>query len=60
MREKYWILGGRITVRKNMECVISAGDLKDYPVVDPVLLVDRREDAAVFEVVGVYLAGPCT
>ncbi|GBL92775.1 hypothetical protein AVEN_161746-1 [Araneus ventricosus] len=60
IREKYWILGGRRTVRKIWNpCVKCRRCKSKSPTADPVFLpADRVKDAAVFEVVGVDLAGP--
>ncbi|KFD64292.1 hypothetical protein M514_23576 [Trichuris suis] len=60
LREKYWILGGRRAVRSAIAgCVrckrFSAQRMEVPPV--PLPLV-RVRDAAVFEIVGVDLAGP--
>ncbi|CAL1286305.1 unnamed protein product [Larinioides sclopetarius] len=58
--EKYWILGGRRTVRKIWNACAKCRRFKSKSrLADPVSLpADRVEDAAVFEVVGVDLAGP--
>ncbi|GFU12391.1 integrase catalytic domain-containing protein [Trichonephila clavipes] len=60
IREKYWITGGRRTVRKIWNACVKYRRFKSKsPVTDPVSLPsDRVKDAAVFEVVGVDLAGP--
>ncbi|CAL1297242.1 unnamed protein product [Larinioides sclopetarius] len=60
IREKYWILGGRRTVRKIWNACAKCRRFKSKSrLADPVSLpADRVEDAAVFEVVGVDLAGP--
>ncbi|GBO26557.1 hypothetical protein AVEN_205168-1 [Araneus ventricosus] len=60
LREKYWILGGRRTVRKIRNACVRCRRFKSKsPTADPVSLpADRVKDAAVFEVVGVDLAGP--
>ncbi|GFW31506.1 integrase catalytic domain-containing protein [Trichonephila clavipes] len=60
IREKYWIIGGRITVRKIWNaCAKCRGFKSKSPMTDPVSLPSNRvKDAVVFEVVGVDLAGP--
>ncbi|GBN85889.1 hypothetical protein AVEN_180976-1 [Araneus ventricosus] len=60
LREKYWIFGGKRTVPKIWNaCVMSRRFKSKSPTADPVSLpADRVKDAAVFEVVGVDLAGP--
>ncbi|GBO25679.1 hypothetical protein AVEN_62660-1 [Araneus ventricosus] len=60
LREKYWILGGRRTVRKIWNACVKCRRFKSKsPTADPVSLpADRVKDAAVFEVVGVDLAAP--
>ncbi|GBM89270.1 hypothetical protein AVEN_180421-1 [Araneus ventricosus] len=56
LREKYWILGGRRTVRKVWNACVRCRRFKSKsPTVDPVSL---PADAAVLEVVGVDLACP--
>lgn len=60
MREKFWILGGRKTIRsvtaKCMKC--KRQDAKSFQTSSPPLPVERVRDAAAFEVTGVDLAGP--
>ncbi|GFW22789.1 integrase catalytic domain-containing protein [Trichonephila clavipes] len=60
IREKYWIIGGRRTVRKIWNACVKCQRFKSKSsMTDPVSLPsDRVKDAAVFEVVGVDLAGP--
>ncbi|GBM67717.1 hypothetical protein AVEN_244302-1 [Araneus ventricosus] len=60
IREKYWILGGRRTLRKIWNACVKCRRFKSKsPTADPVSLpADRVKNAAVFEVVGVDLAGP--
>ncbi|GBO24486.1 hypothetical protein AVEN_198942-1 [Araneus ventricosus] len=60
LREKYCIFGGKRTVPKIWNaCVMSRRFKSKSPTADPVSLpADRVKDAAVFEVVGVDLAGP--
>ncbi|GFW08691.1 integrase catalytic domain-containing protein [Trichonephila clavipes] len=60
MREKYWIIGGRRTVRKIWNACVKCRRFKGKsPMTDPVSLPsDGVTDAAVFEVVGVDLARP--
>ncbi|GBN49024.1 hypothetical protein AVEN_59438-1, partial [Araneus ventricosus] len=60
LREKYWILGGRRTVRKIWNACVRCRRFKSKsPTADSVSLpADRVKDTAVFEVVGVDLAGP--
>ncbi|GBN58559.1 hypothetical protein AVEN_275607-1, partial [Araneus ventricosus] len=52
IREKYWILGGRRTVRKIWNACVKCRRFKSKsPTADPVSLpADRVKDAAVFEV----------
>ncbi|GBM40950.1 hypothetical protein AVEN_161590-1 [Araneus ventricosus] len=58
IREKYWIFGGRRTVRKIWNAYVKCSRFKSKsPTADPVSLpADRVKD--MFEVVGVDLAGP--
>lgn len=60
MREKFWILGGRKTIRsitaRCMKC--KRQDAKSFQTSAPPLPVERVRDAAAFEVTGVDLAGP--
>ncbi|GFY09808.1 integrase catalytic domain-containing protein [Trichonephila clavipes] len=60
IREKYWIIGGRRSVRKKWNVRVKCRRFKSKsPMTDPVSLPsDRVKDAAVFEVVSVDLAGP--
>ncbi|GFX19597.1 integrase catalytic domain-containing protein [Trichonephila clavipes] len=60
IREKYWIIGGRRTLRKIWNACVKCRRFKSKsPMTDPVSLPsDRVKNAAVFEVVGVDLAGP--
>ncbi|GFV22604.1 integrase catalytic domain-containing protein [Trichonephila clavipes] len=60
IREKYWLMGGRRTVRKIWNaCVKCQRSKSKSPMTDPVSLPsDRVKDAVVFEAVGVDLAGP--
>nr|CAI5859325.1 unnamed protein product [Callosobruchus analis] len=60
LREKYWILGGRRSVRTVVaRCVIcKRHDSKPLEVETPPLPTDRVRDAMAFEVVGVDYAGP--
>ena len=59
-RERFWILGGRRTVRavisKCVKCKRHGG--KPVSVNTPPLPIDRVKDAMVFEVSGVDFAGP--
>ncbi|GFT38377.1 integrase catalytic domain-containing protein [Trichonephila clavipes] len=59
IREKYWIIGGRRTVRKIWNACVKCRRFKSKsPMTDLISLPsDRVKDAAVFEVVGVDLAG---
>ncbi|GFW62212.1 hypothetical protein TNCV_1686431 [Trichonephila clavipes] len=60
IRKKYWITGGRRTVRKIWKACVKCRRFKsNSPMTDPVSLPSHRvKDAAVFEMVGVDLAGP--
>ncbi|GFW41744.1 integrase catalytic domain-containing protein [Trichonephila clavipes] len=60
IREKYWIIGGRRTVRKIWKACVKCRRFKSKsPMTDPISLPsDRVKNAAVFEVVDVDLAGP--
>uniref|UniRef100_A0A5S6QML0 Integrase catalytic domain-containing protein n=1 Tax=Trichuris muris TaxID=70415 RepID=A0A5S6QML0_TRIMR len=60
LREKYWILGGRRTVRSVIAGCVRCKRFKAQRIeVPPVTLpLDRVREASVFEVVGVDLAGP--
>lgn len=60
LREEFWIIGARKTIRKVVQrCVrckrFSARKTESIPIVLP---SDRVQDVAVFQVVGVDLAGP--
>ncbi|GFU20316.1 integrase catalytic domain-containing protein [Trichonephila clavipes] len=59
-RGRYWILGGRRTVRKVWNNCIKCRRFKSRSLVaEPSSLpADRIKDASVFEVIGVDLAGP--
>ncbi|KAF2888647.1 hypothetical protein ILUMI_17526, partial [Ignelater luminosus] len=60
LREEYWILGGRRTIRFVLrKCVICRRfDAKPFVVEPPPLPVDRVRDAVAFEITGVDFAGP--
>ncbi|GBO44444.1 hypothetical protein AVEN_100008-1 [Araneus ventricosus] len=60
LREKYWIIGGRGTIRKIWNACVKCRKFKSKaPTADTVSLPAYRvKDAAVFEVVGVDLTGP--
>ncbi|XP_018394549.1 PREDICTED: uncharacterized protein LOC108773287 [Cyphomyrmex costatus] len=60
LREQFWILGGRRTVRSVVrQCVVCRRhDAKDIQVITAPLPEDQVRDAAIFEIVGIDLAGP--
>lgn len=60
LREKYWILGGRRTIRTVIsKCVVCKRyNAKPLTVSSPPLPIDRVRDAVVFEVSGVDFMGP--
>ncbi|XP_011705757.1 PREDICTED: uncharacterized protein LOC105460953 [Wasmannia auropunctata] len=60
IREQFWILGGRRTVRSVIrQCVVCRRhDAKAIQAIPAPLPEDRVRDAAVFEIVGIDLAGP--
>lgn len=60
IREKYWILGDRRTLRSVLsECVVyRRHQAKAFSVASPPLPLDRVRDADVFEVSGMDFAGP--
>ncbi|GFV66202.1 integrase catalytic domain-containing protein [Trichonephila clavipes] len=61
IKEKYWILGGRRTVRKIWNNCIKSRRFKSISLVvaEPSSLpADRVKEAAVFEVIGVDFAIP--
>ncbi|GFX79547.1 integrase catalytic domain-containing protein [Trichonephila clavipes] len=60
LRESYWILKGRKTIKEVIKtCIICKRfNVKPISVSEELLLQDRVRDAAVFEIIGLYLAGP--
>lgn len=60
LRERFWILGGRRTIRSaTFECVVCRRhNAKPLVVESPPLPLDRVRDAVAFEVTGVDFAGP--
>lgn len=60
LRENYWILGGRRTVKSVIsKCVVcKRHNGKSYMVDSPPLPKDRVREASAFEVTGVDFAGP--
>lgn len=60
LRERYWILRGRETIRSVLNKCVSCGrhDAKPLESVPVPLPLNRVKDASVFEVVGVDFAGP--
>ncbi|XP_031337212.1 uncharacterized protein LOC116166396 [Photinus pyralis] len=60
LRQRYWILGGRRTIKSAISrCVVCRRqNAKPFVVRTPPLPVDRVRDANAFEVTGVDLAGP--
>ncbi|GFW20881.1 integrase catalytic domain-containing protein [Trichonephila clavipes] len=59
-RESYWILKGRKTIKEVIKtCIICKRfNVKPISVSEELLPQDRVRDAAVFEIIGLYLAGP--
>lgn len=60
LREKYWVIGGRRTVRSVISkcCLCNRYRATCPDPESPPLPLDRVRDAAVFEVTGVDFAGP--
>ncbi|KAF2886476.1 hypothetical protein ILUMI_19698 [Ignelater luminosus] len=60
LREEYWILRGRRTIKSVLrKCVLCRRfDTKPFVVEPPPLPVDRVHDAVAFEITGVDFAGP--
>jgi len=60
LRERYWILGGRRTVRKVLvRCVICRRqNAKNFQTLEPSLPLDRVKSVCTFEVTGIDFAGP--
>ncbi|GFY16085.1 integrase catalytic domain-containing protein [Trichonephila clavipes] len=60
LRESYWILKGRKTIKEVIKtCIICKRfNAKPISVSEGLLLQDRVRDAAVFEIIGFDLAGP--
>lgn len=60
LRERYWILGGRRTIRSVIsKCIICKRyNVKRFEVPSPPLPQDRVRDAIAFEITGVDFAGP--
>ncbi|GFT13510.1 uncharacterized protein TNCV_3829971 [Trichonephila clavipes] len=60
LRESYWILQGRKTIKEVIKtCIICKRfNVKPISVSEELLPQDRVREAAVFEIIGLYLAGP--
>lgn len=60
LREKYWILGGRRTIKKAIsKCIVCKRQhVKPLGLSAPPLPLDRVRDAVAFEIAGVDFAGP--
>ncbi|GFT83789.1 integrase catalytic domain-containing protein [Trichonephila clavipes] len=60
LRETYWILKGRKTIKEVIKtCIICKRfNAKPISVSEELLPQDRVRDAAIFEIIGLYLAGP--
>ena len=60
IRERFWILGGRRTIRSIIRKCVTCNrhDSKSIKVDEPPLPLDRVRDATVFEVTGIDFAGP--
>ncbi|GFW08014.1 integrase catalytic domain-containing protein [Trichonephila clavipes] len=60
LRERYWILKRRRTIKEVIKaCIICKRfNVKPVSVSERLLPQDRVRDVAVFEIIGLYLAGP--